>query len=96
MICWYQLDMKKSIAGTNKDQKKSRGRQPTPRGSVAGTSIHVRLSTDELALLDAWITEQKERYGVEFSRPDAIRARLNASAESGVATPRRQAKPGSK
>jgi hypothetical protein len=87
MICWYQVDMKKSIAGTNKDQKKSRGRQPTPRGSVAGTSIHVRLSADELALLDAWIAEQKERYGVEFSRPEAIRARL------ATGKPRQQSRP---
>jgi hypothetical protein len=69
--------MSKSIVGTSKDQKKSRGRQPTARGSVAGVSIHVRLSTDEVARLDAWIAEQKERYGVEFSRPEAIRARLN-------------------
>jgi hypothetical protein len=73
--------MGKSITGTNKDQKKSRGRKPTARGSVAGVSIHVRLSAEEAARLDAWIAEQKERYGVEFSRPDAIRARLNMPSE---------------
>jgi hypothetical protein len=83
------MGMKKSIAGTNKDQKKSRGRQPTPRGSVAGTSIHVRLSADELARLDTWIAEQKERYGVEFSRPEAIRARLNVSESVVDAAPKR-------
>ncbi len=51
----------------------------------------VRLSAEELARLDAWIAEQKEKFGIEFSRPAAIRARLNVS-ESAEAKPRRPAK----
>jgi hypothetical protein len=69
--------MRKSIVDTRKSQKKTRGRPPTPRGTLEGTAIMVRLSAEEVARLDAWIAEQKERYGVEFSRPAAIRARLN-------------------
>jgi hypothetical protein len=75
--------MMKSISDNNKKQKKSRGRQPTPRGSVEGTLIGVRLSADEIARLDAWIAEQREKFGIEFSRPAAIRAQLNASSGKG-------------
>jgi hypothetical protein len=69
--------MRKSTVDNNKKQKKSRGRQPTPRGSVEGTLIGVRLSAEEVARLNAWIAEQKEKLGIELSRPAAIRARLN-------------------
>jgi hypothetical protein len=66
--------MKKSIIDSKKIQKKSRGRPPTPRGSVDGIQISVRLSEVEVAQLDAWIAEQRERLGLDLSRPAAIRA----------------------
>jgi hypothetical protein len=69
--------MSKSTDVSSKSQKKSRGRTPTPRGTVEGVQIGVRLSAEEVARLDAWIAEQKQRFGVEFSRSAAIRARLN-------------------
>jgi cytochrome c553 len=69
--------MRKSTVATNKRQKKARGRQPTPRGSMHGIQVAVRLSADEIARLDDWIAEQKQNLGVELSRPAAIRARLN-------------------
>jgi hypothetical protein len=69
--------MAKSIDATNKPQKKSRGRQPTARGTMQGVQIAVRLSAEEIGRLDAWRAEQKDRFGVEFSRAAAIRARLN-------------------
>jgi hypothetical protein len=58
----------------------------------------VRLSAEELASLDAWISDQKEKLGIELSRPAAIRTRLAQSAiatptaESAAAKPRRPAK----
>jgi len=48
----------------------------------------VRLSAEELARLDAWITAQKEKLGIELSRPAAIRARLNTSESAVAAKPR--------
>jgi hypothetical protein len=83
--------MRKSTDATNKKQKKSRGREPTPRGSMHGIQIAVRLSVEEVARLDAWIAEQRETLGIELSRPAAIRAWLNMS-ESAAAKPRRPAK----
>jgi hypothetical protein len=80
--------MRKSTVDITKNQKKSRGRQRTPRGRDLGTPVLVRLSAEELARLDAWIAEQKEKLGIELSRPAAIRARLNTS-ESPAAKPRR-------
>jgi hypothetical protein len=50
----------------------------------------VRLSAEELARLDGWIAEQKEKLGIELSRPAAIRARLNTSESP--AKPRRPVK----
>jgi CRISPR/Cas system Type II protein with McrA/HNH and RuvC-like nuclease domain len=61
---------------TNKSQQKSRGRRPTPRGTMKGVQVAVRLSAEEVAKLDAWIAEQKQRFGAEFSRAAAIRAKL--------------------
>jgi hypothetical protein len=81
--------MRKSTVDINKKQRKSRGRQPTPRGRDLGTPVLVRLSAEELANLDAWITEQKEKLGIKFSRPAAIRARLNTSESAAPAKPRR-------
>jgi hypothetical protein len=49
----------------------------------------VRLSAEELARLDAWIAEQREKLGIELSRPAAIRAWLNIS-ESGTKPPRKR------
>ena len=86
--------MGESIIDVRKSQKKSGtriGRPPTARGLEAGTPVTVRLSAEEIARLDAWIAEQKERFGVELSRPAAIRARLNMS-ETAAAKPRRPAK----
>jgi len=53
----------------------------------------VRLSAEELACLDAWITAQKEKLGIELSRPAAIRARLNTSESAVAAKPRSQSRP---
>jgi cytochrome c553 len=69
--------MRKSTDGTIKSQKKSRGRQPTARGTMRGVQVAVRLSREEIAKVDAWIAEQREKLGVELSRAAAIRARLN-------------------
>jgi cytochrome c553 len=69
--------MVKSTDGSNKIQKKMRGRQPTARGTVNGIQIAVRLSPDEIARLDAWIERQREQFGIELSRPAALRACLN-------------------
>jgi cytochrome c553 len=79
--------MGKSIVDFTKNQKKARGRRQTPRGRDLGTPVMVRLSADELARLDAWIAEQKEKLGVELSRPAAIRARLNTSESAPLAKP---------
>jgi hypothetical protein len=78
--------MVKSTDATNKMQKKSRGRVPTPRGSIKGVQIAIRLSAEEVARLDAWIAEQREKLGIELSRAAAIRAWINIS-ESGSKTP---------
>jgi hypothetical protein len=53
----------------------------------------VRLSAEELARLDAWIAAQKEKLGIELSRPAAIRARLNTSESAVAAKPRSQSRP---
>jgi hypothetical protein len=57
----------------------------------------VRLSAEELTHLDAWIAGQKERLGLELSRPAAIRARLaqSVSAEP-TAKPARGSRPAKK
>jgi hypothetical protein len=64
--------MKKSIIDSKKIQKNPPG--SPPRGSVDGIQISVRLSEVEVAQLDAWIAEQRERLGLDLSRPAAIRA----------------------
>lgn len=69
--------MKPSIPDSNKRTKKSPGRPQTPRGAVEGVLIGVRFSAEEVARIDAWIAEQKERHGIKLSRPAAIRAWLN-------------------
>jgi hypothetical protein len=85
--------MRKSTVDINKNQRKSRGRQQTPRGRDLGTPVLVRLSAEELARLDAWITERKEKLGIKLSRPAAIRARLNTSESAAAAKPRSASRP---
>ena len=51
-------------------------RRPTPRGTMRGVQVAVRLSREEIGKLDAWIAEQREKLGVELSRAAAIRAVL--------------------
>jgi hypothetical protein len=48
-----------------------------PNGTMHGVQVAVRLSVEEIAKLDAWIAEQREKLGIELSRAAAIRARLN-------------------
>jgi len=57
--------------------KKKRGRRHTPRGLLHGHQVAVRLTTEEVRVLDDWIAEQKARFGVEFSRAAAVRSKLN-------------------
>jgi hypothetical protein len=73
----------KSTGATNKQQKKPRGREPTPRGSVHGVQIAIRLSADEVAGMDAWIERQRERFGLDLSRPAALRAFMKMALKEG-------------
>ena len=73
----------KSTGATSKSSKKSRGREPTPRGSVHGVQVAIRLSADEVARMDAWIEKQRKQLGLDLSRPAALRAFMNMILEGG-------------
>jgi hypothetical protein len=66
----YRIIMTQSIFRTG---KRSRGR---PRKDP--TSIHLTLLPDQLASLDVWIAEQKDRP----SRPEAIRRLLEQALKT--------------
>lgn len=55
--------------------KKRRGPKPTGVGTLVG----VRMQPDELARLDAWISDQFSGY----TRPEAIRALVDLGMEYG-------------
>lgn len=61
----------------------------TARGLTHGVVVTLRLSTEEVARLDVWIADQKEKSGVEVSRPAAVRAVLEKHL------PKRKKPPGS-
>lgn len=62
-------------------EKRSRGR---PRKDP--TSIHLTLVPDQLATLDAWIAEQKDRP----SRPEAVRRLLGQALTTLSPRPRKR------
>jgi hypothetical protein len=61
--------MRKSTVDINKMKNKVRGRPVTPRGRDIGKALMVRVSVEELALIDDWIADQED----EPSRPEAVR-----------------------
>lgn len=71
-LCVITVSMKRQTVIT----KKRRGPLPTGKGTLIG----VRLQPDHLTALDKWIERQPE----PMTRPEALRAMLEAAVEIGL------------